>query len=448
MKANDMLKRNLPALFVVSLLTLFFQFEVAAQDDPISLTGEITQAPDSRHGEWVIAGKKLIADKNTDFESSSDAIVGNLATVEYIVKDSVARVLELEGHDLKAANIGDGPYVIWHDEKTAEILTMSEGKVNKRLIENILGQREIKGIDSRIDSIVIDPAPMVPTKSQWAAPNKMMAISDLEGNYSHVLRFLQNNEVLDDDGHWNWGEGHLVLVGDLVDRGAAVTEVLWLIKRLEREAQEAGGQVHYVLGNHEAMVMCGDLRYVHPKYFHTANQFGISYDELHGNQSEIGRWLRSKNAVVCIGDFLFVHAGYSPALDHEKIDRDQLNEMVRGRLGKARLESSTVTTDPVRHRDGPLWYRGYFKRYGEKWGGLPSDEEIESILNRHGVKHIVVGHTVVDEVGQLNESGTIIAIDVKWKDSSKCQGLLQENGRLFRLNMTGDREEIMAKVTN
>ncbi len=258
-----------------------------------------------------------------------------------------------------------------------------------------------------------------PTQSQWDAPKKLLAISDLEGNYLHVLRFLQNNGVLDEDGHWDWDDGHLVLVGDMVDRGASVTETLWLIRRLEREAQAAGGQVHYVLGNHEAMVMCGDLRYVHPKYLYAAEKYGISYDELHGPSSEIGRWLRSKNAVVRVGDLLFVHAGYSPELDGEQIEQNQLNEMVRSRLGKPRLESSTVRTDPVRHRMGPLWYRGYFERYGDRWGGLPTTEQIESVLERHHAKHIVVGHTVVEQVGPINESGTLIAIDVKWTDSEK-----------------------------
>jgi hypothetical protein len=232
------------------------------------------------------------------------------------------------------------------------------------------------------------------------------------------------------------------LVGDLVDRGAAVTETLWLIRQLEREAQAVGGQVHYVLGNHEAMVMSGDLRYVHLKYKFAAEQYGISYDELHGPNSEIGRWLRSKNAVVRVGELLFVHAGYSPHLDSEQFEQGQLNELVRSLLGKPRIELSNIRTDPVQHTMGPFWYRGYFKRYADQWGGLPTTEQIESILERHQAKHIVVGHTLVEQVGPINEAGTLIAIDVKWADSKKCQGLLQEGGRLFRLTMTGEREEL------
>ena len=34
--------------------------------------------------------------------------------------------------------------------------------------------------------------------------------------------------------------------------------------KLEKQAQEAGGRVHCLLGNHEAMDIYGDLRYISP----------------------------------------------------------------------------------------------------------------------------------------------------------------------------------------
>ena len=110
------------------------------------------------------------------------------------------------------------------------------------------------------------------------------------------------------------------------------------------------------------------------------------------------------------------------------------------------MEPGTVGTDPVGHRYCPFWYRGYFPRNSETWGGQPTQEQMQTILDRHQAKHVVVGHTVVDEVGPVDESGMVIAIDTKWADSKKCQGLLQEDGKLYRLLMTGEREEILAKV--
>jgi len=50
----------------------------------------------------------------------------------------------------------------------------------------------------------------------------------------------------------------LVLVGDCVDRGQEVTQVLWLIYKLEIAAKNKGGSVHFVLGNHEIMNFQGN----------------------------------------------------------------------------------------------------------------------------------------------------------------------------------------------
>ncbi|MCP4817053.1 MAG: metallophosphoesterase, partial [Planctomycetaceae bacterium] len=195
---------------------------------------------------------------------------------------------------------------------------------------------------------------------------------------------------IDSKGNWNWGDGHLVLVGDLVDRGTQVTELMWLIHRLERQALKAGGRVHYVLGNHEAMVMGGDLRYINPKYHFVTARVKLSYDRLFATDTEIGRWWRSKNGVETIGKLLFIHGGYSPVLDREKLDVKTLNQRIRAGLAPAKPTGSAPATSPGRHQHGPFWYRGYFEKHAAAWGGMATDEEIRAILTRHGTEHIVI----------------------------------------------------------
>lgn len=430
--------------FVIGLLIILSSPLLLDAQEFKVLLGEITKRPQEEIGEWEVAGRTMKAIAESRVDTSDNAAVGHLAIVEFIERDSVTYITALQATEFKVAEFDDGPHVLWKDDKTAEVLSMKSGKVERKLIRDISGDFELNDVSPNVASVLVRPQEPTPPKSFWEAPEKLLAISDLEGNYAHAVKFLQTHGVIDDDGHWIWGKGHLVFVGDIVDRGSAVTETLWMIRRLEKEAQDAGGQVHYVLGNHEAMVMAGDLRYVHLKYHFAAQQYGVTYDDLHGANSEIGRWLRSKNAVVRVGDFLFVHGGYSPTLDVEKIDPDRLNEMVRSRLGAIRINAKTVGEDPAGHRLGPFWYRGYFPRYSNEWGGLPSDEQMQSILDRHQAKHVVVGHTVVDEVGPINDAGTVIAIDTKWAEEEKCQGLLQENGTVYRLLMNGKREEILA----
>ncbi len=58
-----------------------------------------------------------------------------------------------------------------------------------------------------------------PDTSYYPEPSRLIAISDIEGNFNALASFLQANKVVDLDLHWSFGTGHLVLVGDFVDRG-------------------------------------------------------------------------------------------------------------------------------------------------------------------------------------------------------------------------------------
>jgi len=66
---------------------------------------------------------------------------------------------------------------------------------------------------------------------------------------------MQGNGVIDARLHWIYGDGQVVLVGDMVDRGRNVLPLLWLVYRIEAEAKAAGGALHDVLRNHEQKLL-------------------------------------------------------------------------------------------------------------------------------------------------------------------------------------------------
>jgi hypothetical protein len=96
----------------------------------------------------------------------------------------------------------------------------------------------------------------------WRDVPRVVAISDVHGAHEAMVRTLQSAGVIDDDAHWNGGETHLVVTGDLLDRGPASRQAMELLMQLEEQALLAGGRVHVLLGNHEVMNLVGDLRYV------------------------------------------------------------------------------------------------------------------------------------------------------------------------------------------
>ena len=433
------------ALLIGILFT--FTIQVQAQSRKI-LFEEVKSRPAITTGKWVIGDQNMIVDGNSQITSAEAIKSGSLAVTEYFTDGGKNFVTRMQPYPIQASEINDGPYVNWLDAQTAEIITIVRGKIARQRIEQLNEPRVVKNLTPEVPSLTLDPTPPSPPISEWRQPSRLMAISDLEGNYLNAVRFLENNKVIDQQKHWIWGEGHLVLVGDLVDRGQSVTELMWLIHRLEQEAVAAGGRVHYVLGNHEAMVMGGDLRYIHPKYVFTSTRIGIGYDQLHGPNTEIGRWWRSKNGVTRVGDLLFVHGGYSPKLDAAKLEINQLNQLIRAGLPPRKSVGTTPATNPVGDMHGPFWYRGYFPQHAAAWGGLATPNQLKQILNRHNVKHVVIGHTVVDQVGPIDESGVVLGIDVKWADSKKCEGLLQENGILYRVLMNGQRQRLFPGQSN
>ena len=81
------------------------------------------------------------------------------------------------------------------------------------------------------------------------------------------VEVLRSAGVIDQKDHWIGGKTHLVQTGDMPDRGPDTRKVMDLLMALEKEAAKAGGHVHALIGNHEAMNVYGDLRYTTPAEF-------------------------------------------------------------------------------------------------------------------------------------------------------------------------------------
>lgn len=278
----------------------------------------------------------------------------------------------------------------------------------------------------------------------YPQPKKLFAISDIEGNFEAFEQTLLGNGVINEDLNWSYGKGHLVLVGDFFDRGHNVTPVLWLIYQLEQQAQKAGGMVHFIIGNHEEMNMRGDQRYVKDRYIKTAKALRISFQNLYSENTELGRWLRSKNVIEKIGKTIFVHGGLSPQMAMSRIRLEEMNKYARQYYGmdKFRLDQKGGAASAVFSKTGPMWYRGYFR---EKL----SQKEIDQTLNLYGAKYVVVGHTIVPKVSSLHQ-GKIIAIDVKHDIALKdkvSNSICFENGKLYATNVNGKRMAIEVFMT-
>lgn len=172
------------------------------------------------------------------------------------------------------------------------------------------------------------PAPEIP------AGQRVYAIGDIHGRLDLFEEMLAKIEV--DDAARDYAETHLILLGDLVDRGADSAGVV-----ARAMALRAGSQrVRCLQGNHEEVFLKavrGDAKAT--KFLiriggkSTLLSYGVTdreYDEL--DYEDLARilgervpeahltFLESCEDMIEMGDYLFVHAGIRPgvALDAQK----------------------------------------------------------------------------------------------------------------------------------
>jgi hypothetical protein len=297
----------------------------------------------------------------------------------------------------------------------------------------------------------------------YPMPKRLIAISDIEGNYDAFYSFLVKNGVMDKDYQWTFGDGHLVLNGDFVDRGTEVSEVLWLIYALEEKAKAHGGKVHFILGNHEIMNMQGNSSYADMKYIAAAQKisglkgWNQATQFLYSEKSETGRWLRTKNVAEKIGPYIFVHGGLNMSQVDAGLTLPEMNQIARQFYGKKMSESpvSGKAAIALSRYHSPYWDRSLSMNLLLQGTFLMRDplnaplrrttqEELDKVLAHFGAGTVVVGHTVVNQV-QFDYGGKVIKMDVKHgrdKDSPNTQGFLIEGGKAFRVDGLGGKTEL------
>ena len=341
----------------------------------------------------------------------------------------------------KISQLNDGPYITEFGDSTI--------KMDYIVGRNFTTTQKNKNFKFRVssdeyqgnftvplsDTIVIPPSVYNRTK-------KIFAVSDIEGNFKALRKLLVSNKVMNENYEWIFGDGHLVVNGDLFDRGKQVTECLWLLYLLEQNARRADGYVHFILGNHEIMNLNGDLRYMNTKYKENFFLSGKSYKDIWGSQSVLGRWVRSKNVIEKIGDIVFVHAGISPQIASLNISIDSINRLFRGFFNVStsqKLVDSTMYHLLVESNESPLWYRGYYT--------LVPDQKIKNHINKtlsqFKASRIVTGHTIAADSVNIHYGGSLVNIDTPHA-KGKSEALLIENNRYFRVDALGNKRELLA----
>ncbi len=371
-----------------------------------------------------------------------------LGTVIFLTLVGVVVVISLNGsinynNDPKAFDLNnEGPYVFYESDSTLTVNYIQGNKTDGFYLDKEtyhIGDSTLVNcffpLDQSSFSFQLRSNFEVPA-STYNDGEPILAISDIESGYRTFRDYLISNDVIDDDLNWTFGKGHLVLVGDFVDRGNSTTQQLWFIYKLEQEAENYGGLVHFILGNHELYNLQGKYESASRKYYGVASILGKQHHNLYDDHSFLGRWMTSKNTIELINGNLFTHGGIHPDLSDYNLTIDQLNQMNRESYRKPYFPKpdDSMNQLALSRRKGICWYRGYFEE-------SLSQEQVEKGIAMFNANAIIVGHTLQWTVKSLFDR-KVFAIDVKhpkdyaakWPNRDS-EGLLIKDGKYIRLLM-------------
>ena len=241
-------------------------------------------------------------------------------------------------------------------------------------------------------SLLVCPAAFA-NGSEWELDGvaRVVALGDIHGSLDKLTVLLRAGGLIDEGLRWKGGKDHLVLCGDLVDRGPDDRKVLDLVQALREDARHAGGRVHVLVGNHEALNLVRDLRYVSPESYAAfapdedsgarrkawdgfrkamskpgMDEAGVKaafekrcppgyFARLKalGKAGRYGSWLMELPAAVKINNVVFVHGGLTP--ETAGLGLEAINRRVQANL--------RAVTESIEALDPLLGFPGTYAEY-------------------------------------------------------------------------------------
>ncbi|GAB4283983.1 MAG: hypothetical protein Kow0029_30340 [Candidatus Rifleibacteriota bacterium] len=284
--------------------------------------------------------------------------------------------------------------------------------------------------------------------------HKICAVGDIHGAFDEFSATLEALRVAKRDSEndfrftWTGRDTVLVLTGDFNDRGLYSKQIYDAVMDLEKQALEKGGRIIALLGNHEAMLLNGQVEdwaknltsYKKQHYQNTLDSFardGVDFHKAISENGLYGKWIRNRPLFAIVNGYMFVHGGFpNRPVTRSTLAVDFQEDVTRGDWKKGIFMN----------HDSVLWNRDWWK----------NQELVNKNIQTLGVMGVVFGHTVgaLGPKGSIKNIGTkLVNIDVGMTPAygnSKGGGLIistTTNGLMIFRAVYPDRpEEILFSV--
>jgi len=236
------------------------------------------------------------------------------------------------------------------------------------------------------------------------AVNRIIVLGDIHGDFNKMIDMLKIGKVIDSKNNWIGGETVVVQVGDQIDSCRSDgsfhchqpqdndddndVEILYFMTELHKKAQEDGGAVYSIMGNHELMNVQGDFSYVSHNNYINFKHGKYTGEEGRYNAFQPGNEIASflactRKMALVIGSNLFVHAGIIDSIS-SKYHITDLNEILTKYLLGMNIGMDSFNDLFTPHKQSPMWNRTLAN------GDCSA---LSKTLSSYNVGRLYVGHT-------------------------------------------------------
>ena len=179
-----------------------------------------------------------------------------------------------------------------------------------------------------------------------------------------------------------------------------------------------------------------NYKYVSNKYFKIADTLKLDYKKWYAPNTELGKWLRSKNSIEKIGDYLFLHAGISKDFPKGVYSITDINNNIRNTIDRV-YQTGEISKDIFIGKESPVWYRGIAE---EK----ENQEEVDKTLLSFGASKMILGHTIIDSIKYLyNKKIILINVDHQVNTNNGIMfALWFENNKYYVIDNKGNKTNL------